>query len=274
MEYVAMRSRNLRLLVLAMAVSACTSSPTKAVGGGAGGGADKPVSQQTAPSGSPRQRAQIHTELGGLYLQDTRYHVALQEAQTAIASDPNYALAYNLLGTVQMYLAQPKAAEEAFKKALDIAPRDPEISNNYGWFLCSQRREAESLAFFETAYTNTLYQTPGKALTNAGICNLQIGKLSDAEKLFLIAVRIDGANTQALYGLADIFYRTKRYEEARSRLSDLEKMMEPTPQILWLALRTERALGDRAGEQRYATQLRRKFQDSAEYQALIKGQYD
>jgi type IV pilus assembly protein PilF len=50
--------------------------------------------------------------------------------------------------------------------------------------------------------------------------------------------------------------------------------VSPNPESLWLAVRIERKLGERVSEQAYATQLRRRFPNSAEYQSLQRGQYD
>ena len=52
------------------------------------------------------------------------------------------------------------------------------------------------------------------------------------------------------------------------------KLVTPSSESLWLALRIERKLGDRPAEQSYANQLRRRFPESREYQALVRGQYD
>lgn len=234
---------------------------------------DQPVSQQKVTS-EGRRKAKIHTELGALYLQDGRLPVALQEAQIAIDSDPSYALSYNLLGLVKMTMGDNVGAEASFRQAFSIAPNDPEIHNNFGWFLCSSGKEEQSLSHFELAYRHPLYQTPALAYTNAGLCLWRMKQYSKAEGLLNIALRYDGANTQALFTLGEIYLATNRYEEARIKVADLQKMVDPFPEIVWLALRLERAAGDRDAEMKYATQLRRRFADSPEYQKLIKGQYE
>ena len=49
---------------------------------------------------------------------------------------------------------------------------------------------------------------------------------------------------------------------------------EPSAEVLWLLLRVERQLGDKMAESSLATQLRRKFPDSPEYQKLLKGDFE
>jgi type IV pilus assembly protein PilF len=87
-------------------------------------------------------------------------------------------------------------------------------------------------------------------------------------------LRADATNSDAQFLLADICYRTGRLSQAKNRLADVHRMSEPTAQTTWLGLRLERKLGDREEEMRYVNQLRRKFQESREYQLLMQGNYE
>lgn len=252
----------------ALLLAGCT-----ATGGGSGQGAQQAVSAQPAEN-EQQQRAKVHTELGSLYMLDGRSAIALEEARIALSADPNYAPAYNLLGLTHMVLNETRLAEENFQKALRLAPGDPEISNNYGWFLCQSGREQLSISHFMAAAQNPLYTTPTKPYTNAGICSLRLKQDKAAEDYLLTALRLSPTNTQALFWLADIAYRKGRHAEARQWTTDIEKMMEPTAEVIWLALRIERKLGNREAEARYATQLRRRFLGSPEQRLLAQGQYD
>ena len=106
---------------------------------------------------------------------------------------------------------------------------------------------------------NPLYATPTRPYTNAGICSVGLKDLKAAEDYLLTALRLSPANTQALFWLADIAYRQGRQSEARQWIADIEKTMEPPAEVVWLALRVERKMGNREAEARYASQLRRRF---------------
>jgi type IV pilus assembly protein PilF len=244
-----------------------------ATGGGSGQGAQQAVSAQPAET-EQQQRAKVHTELGSLYMLDGRAAIALEEARIALSADPGYAPAYNLLGMTHMALNEARLAEENFQRAMSLAPGDPEISNNYGWFLCQNGREQASIQHFMAAARNPLYSAPTKAYTNAGICSLRLKDDKAAQDYLLTALRLSPTNTQALFWLADIAYRQGRLPEARQWATDIEKMMEPTAEVIWLALRIERKLGNRDAETRYATQLRRRFPGSPEQRLLLQNQYD
>lgn len=255
----------------ALALAGCVGVP---VLDGGGAVSEQPVSQQAVKDDATTGRAKVHTELGALYMQDGRMGVALDEARIAIAADPGYAPAHNLLGLVHMFLQENKAADEAFRRALGLAPGDPEINNNYGWFLCQTGRPADSIAYFRNAVRNPYYTTPAKPNTNAGICLIRAKDDKGAEEFLRQALRADPANQQALWWLADIQYRGNRLHEARARLVDLHKLIEPSAESSWLGLRIERKLGDREGEARFAAQLRRRFQGTPEFQKLMQGQYE
>ncbi|MBI4986670.1 MAG: type IV pilus biogenesis/stability protein PilW [Rhodocyclales bacterium] len=254
---------------LLLVLAACSGTPTVS-----DGSSNQAVSQQASTSDAQR-RAKVHTELASGYLQLGRLGVAQDEARIAIEADPGYAPGYNLMGLIHMNLHENAPAEEHFLKALRLAPGDPEISNNYGWFLCQTDREKQSIPHFMTAIKNPLYGTPSKSMTALGLCYLKLKDDRLAEEYLSKALRADGSsNVQALYWLSDIYYRNRRYNEARRSLGDLHKVMEPTSQSVWLALLVERKIGDREGEARFASQLRRKFQGAPEHQKLIQGQYE
>ena len=244
-----------------------------ATGFGSGQGAQQAVSAQPAES-EQQQRAKVHTELGSLYMLDGRSAIALEEARIALSADPTYAPAYNLLGLIHMVLGETRLAEDNFERALRLAPGDPEINNNFGWFLCQSGREQRAIAYFMASAKNPLYATPTKPYTNAGVCSVRLKDDKAAEEYLLTALRLSPTNTQALFWLADIAYRQGRQSEARQWTTDIEKMMEPTPEVIWLALRIERKLGNREAEARYASQLRRRFPGSPEHRLLTQGQYD
>ena len=263
-------NKTLAALCMALLLAGCTATGS---GSGSREGAQQPTSSKPAEN-EQQQRAKVHTELGSLYMLDGRYAIAMEEARIALAADSNYAPAYNLLGLTHMMLNESRLAEDNFGMALRLAPGDPEIANNFGWFLCQNGRERSSIEYFLMAGKNPLYTTPTKPFTNAGICAIRVKDDKAAEEYLATALRLSPTNTQALFWLADIAYRKGRYSEARQWTTDIEKMMEPTAEVIWLALRIERKLGNRDTEARYASQLRRRFVGSPEHRLLTQGQYD
>ena len=229
---------------------------------------------QTGEAGDPRNRARIHTELAGAYFERGNMGVALEELRSAIDADPNYAPAFNVLGLVHMDLRENAVAEQHFERALRLSPNDPDINNNYGWFLCQSGREERSIAYFLAALKNPLYNTPARSYVNAGLCALRKNNERDAFDYFQRALRSEPDNLQALLSLASIQYKRGQLELARGLIGRFNKLVEPTVESLWLALRIERKLGDKSAENTLATQLRRRFSGSQEYQDMLKGKFE
>lgn len=224
----------------------------------------------------PRSRAKIHTELGGLYFQAGNPSAALEHLGMALEIDSSFHQANSVRGLVYAALREYTKAEADFARALSRAPNDPEVNNNYGWFLCDTGKERQAIPYFDRALRDPLYETPDRAYTNAGTCLLKVGELDQAQNYLLQAVRIsrNGA-VPARLGLARIFYTRGNLNESRLYLSDALRMMEPpTAEALWLAVRVERKLGDKAAESGFASQLRSRYPTSTEYQEFLKGNFE
>jgi len=231
---------------------------------------------QSQKSTDPRNRAKIHTELGSMYFQAGNPAVALDELRIALDADSSYVQAYSVRGLVHTSLKEYGKAEDDFRRALNLAPNDPEVNNNYGWYLCETGKERQSIAYFLNALKSPLYETPDRAYTNAGTCAFKAGDLDGAQNYLLKALQLsrDGAVSARLQ-LAKVFYQRGIYEESRIYLADALRMMEPpTADALWLGLRLERRAGNRSGEGGYASQLRGRYPTSQEYQEFLKGNFE
>lgn len=221
-----------------------------------------------------RTRAKAHTELAAAYYEGGNMSVALEELRAAVAADPNYAPIYNVQGLVEMDLKDNAAAEASFQRGLKLAPQDPDTNHNYGWFLCQTGREDQSIQWFLNAVRNPLYSTPARSYTAAGRC-LQNRNPREAASYFERALRLEPNHPQALLPYAELLYKRGQIKQAKELVVRFGKLVgEPTAESLWLGVRIERKLGDRAAETSYATQLRRRFANSSEYQALLRGDYD
>lgn len=229
---------------------------------------------QTGEVGDPRNRARIHTELASAYFERGNMGVALEELRSAIDADPTYAPAFNVLGLVHMELRENAVAQQHFERALRLSPNDPDINNNYGWFLCENGREEQSIAYFLAALKNPLYNTPARSYVNAGLCAMKKNNERDAFDYFQRALRSEPDNAQALLSLASIQHKRGQLESARAYVGRVNKLIEPTAESLWLALRIERKLGDKSAENTLATQLRRRFAGSPEYRDMLQGRFE
>jgi len=232
------------------------------------------ASDQTAAE----KRASIRLQLAVGYYQDHKYEIALDEIKQAIASDPEYADAYGVRALIYTAMGEVPLAEENYQRALRLAPRNPDLANNYGSFLCqAANKPAQAMGYFDAALRNPAYQTPVSALVNAANCSLKTKQYDAAERYLLEALRFDPELAATNAGLARVYYERRDYERAGffiNRLTAAAKLDTLSPDVLWLAMRVERKLGERSLEASLAAQLRRRFPGSSEFAAFERGAFD
>jgi len=221
-----------------------------------------------------QKRANIRLQLAVGYYRQGQMNVALDEIKQALQADPNFGEAYSMAALIYMDLGETRAAEENFARAMRLMPNDPELSNNYGWFLCQNGRAQQSIAYFETALRNKSYQSPGKALNNAGVCSLILKNNEAAENYFTQAFRYEPNNTGVNTNLARINYERGDFERAHFYIDRVIKADVLTTEVLWLGIKIERKRGDRSAEVSLVTQLRRRYPDSAEFASYQRGAFN
>ncbi|MCL2590460.1 MAG: type IV pilus biogenesis/stability protein PilW [Betaproteobacteria bacterium] len=226
------------------------------------------------PASREEAKARNHTELGQEYFAIGRMDVALDAAKTALKIKSDYPLAYHLMGLVYMELNQPALADDAFRRALSVAPGDSDFNNSYGWFLCTQKRVSEAMSRFAASVANPYYLHKTRPYTNAGLCLLENNEIERAGIQFSKAWDADYSNSEALYRLAETRYRRGDYREAYRLLIEYHQKFDPSARSTWLGLRTARRLGERHTEASYAEQLRGRFAGSSENALMMQGKYE
>lgn len=242
-----------------------------------GGDADpgiQPMSDTTGNESDARNRSRIHTELAAGYFDLGNLGVALEEVRIAQQADPSYPMVYNIAGLIYAALKDDRRAEENFRRALQLSPADPDSNHNYGSFLCQRKREIEGIKLLLTAVQNPLYRTPDRSLANAGICARRTGDDAAAQEFFLRALSLRPNQPQALLQLAELSFAANNYAAAQGFLRRFAQTSPAGPDVLWLALRVERKLGNALAEASYGQQLRKNFPDSKEAAALQAGRFE
>lgn len=218
-----------------------------------------------------RRRAELRTQLASEYYQRGNFVVALEETRQAEKSDSSYYQAYNVRALVYMELREDALARQAFEKALSLAPNDPDVMNNFGWFLCLRGEPDRGMGYFRRVQADPLYATPEKALLNAGLCARINGRNAEAEDFLRRAVVFKPDLAGALYSLAELTFEKGSIKESENYLNRYMRLGEPTLSALVLGVKIARAQGDKVAEDSMMQQLRRRFPDAPQTRELQQG---
>jgi type IV pilus assembly protein PilF len=215
-----------------------------------------------------RRAAATNVQLGIEYMRDGNMEVAMNKLEKAIDQDPDLPAAYDALAVLYERLGEDELARKNFKKALKLNPDNSRTHNNYGNFLCLQGDYIEAEEHFNAAASNPLYEQIPGALTNAGICANRVPDPEKAEDYFRRALEYDPQYTPALQLMAKTRFEQGNYMGARGYLQRYEAIAPYNPEILWLGVRTETALGNKDAAARYALLLQNNFPDSQQASLL------
>jgi type IV pilus assembly protein PilF len=247
----------LAIAVIALVVAGCVSQSNTET---------RPVTD--TGGADARRRAEVHTGLAGEYYARGNYAVALAEVRLALKDDPTYSPAYNMQGLVYMELREDAQARASFDRALSLSPNNPEVLNNFGWFLCLRNETDRGLAMMQRAAGDTLYASPEKAFLSAGLCLRRAGRSAEAEDYLRRAVLIRPDLIGGLFNLAELTFERGNARDAEVYLLRYMRLAQPSLDALVLGVRIARAKGDKIAEDSFMQQLRRRFGDAPQLRQL------
>jgi type IV pilus assembly protein PilF len=221
-----------------------------------------------------QRRAQIRLQLAVGYFEQGQMTTALDEVKQALQIDPTLSDAFSVRALIYMEMMENRLAEENFLQAMKLAPNNPDLANNFGWFLCQTGRADRSIAYFEKALANRQYASPSKALNNAGMCSLGMKNMAQAEKYLARAFQAEPGNPDVNLSLAKFYLANGDPQRGQFYSRRVISASYLTADSLWTAIRIERRSGDKMAEAGLGNQLRRRFPNSSEYAAYLRGAFD
>jgi len=248
-------------VALSLGLGGCSS--TKPLYGNVTDADERPKSEA-----DPKRAAEVNAQLGLTYLQRGEKFVAAEKLSRALKDDPNSALVQHGNAILQDSLGQSALAQDHFRRALELAPTDSEIQNNYGSFLCRQGQFSEGISMLERALSNPLYRTPGFAWANIGQCQRQNGQPVEAEASLRQALRLDPRQAYAWLQLSSLQLEQNKALDANVSLQRYHALEPQNPASLLLGAKIEKALGHREAQAHYELLLRGKYPDSDEALSL------
>ena len=239
--------------ILALLLAGCASSPEQ---------------DQEQIDARLHRAAMANVQLGVAYMSEGEMEVSLKKFEKAIEQDPDLAGAHGGIAVLYDRLDEDDMAAKHFRKALKLSPKNSQILNNYGQFLCKQGEYEKADERFIAAASNPVYSGRSAALTNAGTCAMQIPDMEKAEDYFRQALAINGKFIPALTRMVQLRYDQGNYIGARAYIQRIEELRPLSPEILWLGVRVEDAEGNYDASGRYTLLLKNNFPDSMQTRNL------
>jgi type IV pilus assembly protein PilF len=222
-----------------------------------------------------RRRARIRLELAAAYYTRGDLRTALDELKQVLAIEPGFSDAMELRGLIYDLMGEPVLAEESFRRASQLDPRNGSVSHNHGWYLCRKQRYPEADAMFDRALTLPSSVSPAKTLLVKGVCQMRNGRSADAEKTLARAYEQEPSNPATAYNLAFALYVNGNTERARFYIRRVNNVPEQAnPESLWLGIRIAHKLHNSAEKDELISLLRNKFPNAREINALELGRFD
>jgi len=220
--------------------------------------------------------AQLNVKLASGYMKRGQLSIAKEKLERALELDDEYVPAYTTMAVLMDMINEPDEARNYYLEALDIQPKNPELLNNYGTFLCKMddvSRLEDAVEQFKKALSNQFYETPQTAHANLGYCLMKHKKYhnyEESEKHLRKALKINPKMKIALITMGELGIKTKRFLMARAYMQRYHALATATAESLWFQIQAEKALGDQQFFIKLSRQLLNKFPDSPEAKKLME----
>lgn len=217
-----------------------------------------------------RLAADLNAQLGLGYMNQGQYKRAMEKLEKSLKFNPDNAQAHHYKAELHRRINQVDEAEQHFQKAMSLAPKDPNIKNNYGVFLCEQGKYEKAYAQFRNSTEDPLYAARAAAHENIGLCSLREGKLREAEQSFKNALQINPKMAKSLIELTQLSYDRGNKKEAYEYFSRYIAIAQHTPESLWMGILLENERNNKNTVASYKVLLKGKFPDSKQAKLLVK----
>lgn len=192
---------------------------------------------------------------------------ALADLERAAAAAPGSATVWNAIGNVQSERGAEREAEAAFKRAIELEPKDPVAYANLAILYLNQDRVKEAKALIDKAMTVDPSFDIG--LVARGRYHLQTGELDQAMQDLLAGSTANPAYAQALLLLAGGYFEKGEREPGEQALENANRLdpNDPATSSLATAIAIDDYDSDRAIESAQET-LRRSQARGGDYAPL------
>ena len=209
-----------------------------------------------------QEAAKTRVSLGLTYLKNGNYSQAKQNLDKALAFAPRLAETHYGLAYYYQVVGESERADESYQTAMSLAPRDANIANSYGAFLCQDGRYEEAKRFFMQVVNAKQYANSAETYENMALCAQSQGEGEDAIEYLNSALKHQPGRAKTLFILTEMYVATEQYELAAETLRRYEKVARVSADSLWMAIEIAKGQGDLRAANGYGDMLLRMYPNS------------
>ncbi|EGR0626602.1 type IV pilus biogenesis/stability protein PilW [Vibrio cholerae] len=208
-----------------------------------------------ATQSDPTEMAEARIALGLGYLENGSMIKARENLEKALQHAPDYYRSQLSMAHYYEAVGENDSARKMYRTALSEHPKNGNVLNNFGTFLCKQGEYDTADQYFRRAVEQPYYYLISASYENAGLCALKAGKTDNAREYFKRAIDHDPNRLLSILQLTKMEIEAGDYTPARLRLMDLNQRYGYQKASLTLLIELEKRAGNLALEQKYQTLL-------------------
>ncbi|MEB5557501.1 type IV pilus biogenesis/stability protein PilW [Vibrio cholerae] len=208
-----------------------------------------------ATQSDPTEMAEARIVLGLGYLENGSMIKARENLEKALQHAPDYYRSQLSMAHYYEAVGENDSARKMYRTALSEHPKNGNVLNNFGTFLCKQGEYDTADQYFRRAVEQPYYYLISASYENAGLCALKAGKTDNAREYFKRAIDHDPNRLLSILQLTKMEIEAGDYTPARLRLMDLNQRYGYQKASLKLLIELEKRAGNSALEQKYQTLL-------------------
>ncbi len=208
-----------------------------------------------ATQSDPTEMAESRIALGLGYLENGSMIKARENLEKALQHAPDYYRSQLSMAHYYEAVGENDSARKMYRTALSEHPKNGNVLNNFGTFLCKQGEYDTADQYFRRAVEQPYYYLISASYENAGLCALKAGKTDNAREYFKRAIDHDPNRLLSILQLTKMEIEAGDYTPARLRLMDLNQRYGYQKSSLKLLIELEKRAGNSALEQKYQTLL-------------------
>lgn len=207
------------------------------------------------------------------YMQKGEMSQAKINIEKALAFDPDNPDAYLTQAYYFQTVGDIKSAEKSYQQLLSRDGKNPNALNNYGAFLCSNKRFAEADKQFNLALQQPEYVRMDDTYENAALCALKSGNKQKAAQYFDLAIGYNPNRGMLLLSASELALMNSDTAKAAAYLKRYSLGGKETAQSLWLNLQLAQAQGEIALLHKYGQALVQQYPKSDQARRYLNNDY-